>query len=225
LRLARERGEDVCAPRARGLIEWSLGVAYQFQGDFPRARRAFSQAIPIFERLNAQPQVAQLQSLLGQVLLGLQRHDEAEALLRQALGSAVRTGDPSARALALQSLAAVQLARGKPAKALRALQDGLALLEEIRDGQITGQLYLTLACASRAQQHLAATEAALTAAIVAFKQTRKYGLLARAYEHYGTFLADQGRFPEAYEQLRLASYLTASALLKQARGLEAGLMG
>ena len=30
LRLAKQRGEDVSAPRTHGLIEWSLGLAYKF---------------------------------------------------------------------------------------------------------------------------------------------------------------------------------------------------
>lgn len=213
--LAKQRGEDVCAPQARGLIEWSLGLAYKFQGDFPRARGAFSRAITIFEQLDAQPEVSQLRSLLGQVLIWSQRYDEAEAMLRQALGAAERTGDPSTRAIALRNLAALQLARGKADKSIRTIEDGLALLQETKNWQITGQLYLTLARAYTFQQNLAATEAALTAAIAALKHTQKYGLLVRAYERYSEFLADQGRFQEAYEQLLLAPHTTASALAKQ----------
>ena len=207
------------------MIEWSLGLAYQFQGDFPRAREAFSQAVSIFEQLDAKPQVSQLRSLLGQVMIGIQHYDEAEALLRQALGAAERTGDPSTRALALRNLAALHVARGKAAKAIRTVQDGLALLQETKDQQTSGQLYLTLARAYESQQNLAATEAALTAAIAALKQTQKYGLRVHAHECYGTFLADQGRFREAYEQLLLASHQTAAALVQQASFLNAGPSG
>jgi tetratricopeptide (TPR) repeat protein len=222
---AKQRGEDVCAPRARGLIEWSLGLAYQFQGDLSRARGAFSRAVSLFEQLDAKLQVSQLRSLVGQVLMWMQRYDEAEAMLRQALGAAERTGDPFTRAMTLRNLAALQLGRGKPEKAIRTIRDGLALLEERKGGQIVGLLYLTLARAYTAQQNPSAAEAALTAATTALKQTHQHGLLVHALERYSNFLADQGRFQEAYEQLLLASHHTASALTKNAGFLAAGRIG
>jgi tetratricopeptide (TPR) repeat protein len=210
-RRAKRYGQDVCAPDTEGLLEWSLGLAYKFQGDFRRASLAFSKALRIFERVEARPLVSQLQSLLGQVQIRMQHYDSAETLLRQALGAAERLGDPVSRAMARLHLAALHLARGKPDKAIRTARDGLALLEETRGQQITGQLYLTLARAFEAQCDLAAAEEALLTAITTFRQTQQYGLIVSAHEHYGTFLADQGRFQEAFEQLRAAPYKFTAA--------------
>ncbi len=210
--LAKQQSQDVHDPHAQGLIEWGLGLVYQFQGNPSQARQAFSLALDIFEQLEARPLVSQLQSLLGHVYIWLQHYDEAEALLRQALGAAKREGDPFSRAIALRTFAALHLARRKPEKAILTIQDGLGILQQTKDQHITGQLYLTLARAFEAQRNLAATEEALTSAITALQQTQQYGLLAYAHERYARFLADQGRFQEAYEQLRMAPHKTAVSL-------------
>jgi tetratricopeptide (TPR) repeat protein len=210
--LAKQRGQDVCDPQAQGLIEEGLGLAYKYQGDLPRARGAFSRAVAIFEQLEARQQVSQLQSLLGQVMIWLHRYDEAEALLRQALGAAERIGEPYTRGIALRNMAALHLARGRPEKAIRSVLDGLFLVRKAKNQQVAGQLYLTLARAYESQHDLAAAETAFLTAIHTFAHTHKYGLLARARERYGRFLANQGRFKEACEQLRAASRKMAAAL-------------
>lgn len=133
----------------------------------------------------------------------LQHEAEAEQFLLQALGMALRSGDPFSRGIALGNLAALQVARGKPERAIRTVQDGLATLEEAPDRQLAGCLYLILARAYESQHNLAAAEEAITTAITLLNQTRSYGLSVRAYEHYAQFLANQGRFQEAYEQLLL----------------------
>jgi tetratricopeptide (TPR) repeat protein len=214
-RRAKQYGQDVTAPDTEALLAWSLGLAYQSQGDFRRASLAFSAALRLVEQLDAKLLVSRLQSLLGQVHIRLQHHGAAETLLRQALGSAERLGDPVTRAMALLGLAALHLARGKPDKAIRATQDGLATLQETKDHQIIGQLFLTLARAFEAQGNLGAAEEALLSAISTLQQVQQYGLIVRAHEHYGAFLAGQGRFQEAYEQLRTAPYRTAASLARQ----------
>ncbi len=212
--LARKRGQDVHDPRALGLIEWGLGLAHQRQGNWLQARRAFSQAARIFEQLEARPLAAQLRSMLGQVLIEMQHYDEAETVLRQALGAAARTSDPATHGMALANMAVVHIAHGKLEKAIRTVQDGLAILQKTSDQYLTGQLYLTLACAYEAQHDLASAEAALRSAITILSQTQNYGLIVRAHEQYGRFLADQGRFQEAYEQEKIAAQTTVSALVR-----------
>ncbi|HLV98061.1 MAG TPA: hypothetical protein VKT82_05230 [Ktedonobacterales bacterium] len=209
---AKHDGQDVCTPHDQGLIEWGLGRAYKFQGNLTQASSAFSQALHIFERLDAKPLVAQLQSLLGLMQIWSHHQDEAEVLLRQALGTARRTGDLFAHAIASGNVAALYLAQGKVERALHTAQETLALLQETHNQDIMGYLYLTLARIFESQSNLAATEEALTSAIMAFQQTQHYGLLVRARERYSTFLAKQGRFQEAYEQLLMAPYKTAASL-------------
>lgn len=180
------------------------------QGDLLHAKRALIRALRRFEQLDAQPLVAQVRVLLGKVLL-LQLHlAEAEAMLRQALGAAERLGDPQTRGVALECLAQVHLARGKPWPAIRLVQAGLSQLRE-RQGQPTsGQLYLTLAEAYEVQHNYDAAEEALKTALQLLQQTHQEGLIFRVHERYGLFLAGQGRFAEAYVQMQ-------DALLHKAR--------
>lgn len=202
--LARKQAQDVYAPRAQGLIAWGLGLAYKLQGNLLQAKDALAQALQFFEQFDAKPLMAQVRSLLGQVLLQLQCNDEARVVLRQAVGAAERIGDPHTRGMALGSMAVWHLAEGRPTQAIRTLQDGLAALQETRDQQIVGQLYLLLARAYKSLHHQNATERALKKAIWLLRQTQHQGLIVRAHECYGYFLADQERFQEAYEQLRAA---------------------
>lgn len=210
LTLARQRGQDVYDPHAEGVIACSLGQAYMQQGNLLQAKRALIQALRSFEQLDVQSLVAQVRALLGQVLLLQQDLAEAEAILLQALGAAERLGDPQTRGVALECLARVHLARGKPEPAIRVVQAGLSRLQETRDQPINGQLYLTLAEAHEVQHNHYAAEEALKKAIRFLQQTHQESLIFRAHERYGQFLARQGRFAEAYAQMQ-------DALLHKAR--------
>jgi tetratricopeptide (TPR) repeat protein len=208
--LARQRGQDVCDPHAEGVIDWRLGQAYMQQGNLLHAKRLLIHALRRFEQLDALPLVAQVRALLGQVLL-LQYHlAEAEAMLRQALGAAERLSDSQTRGVALERLARVYLARGKPEPAIRMVQAGLSQLQETRDQSIKGQLCLTLAEAYEMQHDYHAAEGVLKTAIRLLQQTHQEGLISRAHERYGQFLAGQERFAEAYIQMQ-------DALLHKAR--------
>lgn len=202
LTLARQRGQDVYDPHVEGVIDWSLGQAYTQQGDLLQARRTLIQALRRFEQLNAQSLVAQVRALLGQVLLLQQDLVEAEAVLLQALRAAERLGDPQTRGVALECLARVHLACGKSEPAIRMVQAGLSQLQETQDQPINGQLYLTLAEAYEVQHNHYAAEEALKKAIQFLRQTHQEGLIFRAHERYGLFLARQGRFAEAYVQMQ-----------------------
>jgi tetratricopeptide (TPR) repeat protein len=199
--LARERSQDVYDPYAEGVTEWSLGLAYTQQGNLLHAKRALTQALHRFEQYDATPLVTRVRAHLGQVLLEQQHEEEAEVMLRQALGGAKRLGDPQTRAEALEGLARLHLARGKAEHAIRLIQTGIALLQETRDQPLAGQLHLTLARAYEAQYDQEAAEEAFKTAISLFHSTPHRGLIIRAHECYGQFLANQRRFREAYEQM------------------------
>jgi tetratricopeptide (TPR) repeat protein len=203
LTLAREHGQDVNNPYAEGMTELSLGLAYTQQRNLFQARRALTQALRLFERLEIPLLVLRVMVRLGQVLLELQHEEEAESMLRQALGGAERSGDPQTRGEALEGLARLHLARGKSEQAIYLIKHGLAISSKSWGKQIAGQLYLTLAHAYGAQHDLGAAEEALLAAIGLLHSTPSLRLIAHAHECYGQFLADQGRFQEAYEQLEV----------------------
>lgn len=209
--LAREQGKDVYAPCAQGLIEWGLGLVYTLQGHLLQAKDALVRALHLFERLDARPLMAEVWPLLGQVLMHLRRDDEARMVLRRAVEAAERIGDPATRGIVLGSVALLHLAQEHPAKAISAILEGLAALQELRDQQIAGQLYLVLARAYELQRDPDVAEEAFKTALALLYDTQHRGLIIRAHECYGQFLADQRRFQEAYEQVQAASR-TASYL-------------
>ncbi len=199
--MGKKHGLDVHDPRAEGLILWGLGVAHKFLGNVSEARDAFVQASQIFEQLGDKTLVAQLRSMLANLLIQFQHYDEAEQILRQALGAAQRDGDEHTRGLVLANMAALHLANGKLERAIRSVQDGLDVLQGMEVYQTTGQLYVTLARAYELQQDLAAAEQALQTAIEHFSKTQHDGLLRQAQIRYGEFLAEHGGYQKAYEQV------------------------
>jgi transcriptional regulator with XRE-family HTH domain/predicted negative regulator of RcsB-dependent stress response len=199
--MARKHGLDVHDPRAEGLILWGLGVAHKFLGNVSEARDAFAQASQIFEQLGDKTLVAQLRSMLANLLIQFQHYAEAEHILRQALGAAQRDGDEHTRGLVLANMAALHLANGKLERAIRSVQDGLDVLQGMEVYQTTGQLYVTLARAYELQQDLAAAEQALKTAIEHFSKTQHDGLLRQVQIRYGEFLAEHGGYQQAYEQV------------------------
>ena len=205
LTLARKRGQDVYNPSAEGMTELSLGLAYTQQGNWQEAKRALTRSLQRFEELDAPLLVAQARACLGQVLLEQRHEEEAETVLRLALRGAERLGDPRTRGEALGALAQVSLSRGEADHAIRLIQTGLAILRETQDQPIAGQLSLMLARIYGAQHNQEAAEEVFKTAIDLFHATPHRGLIVRAHESYAQFLANQGRFQEAYEQLEVAS--------------------
>ena len=199
--MAKKHGLDVDDPRAEGLILWGLGVAHKFVGNMSEAKDALVPAIQIFEERGEKTLVAQLRSMLANLLIQFQHFDEAEEILRQALGAAQRDGDEHTRGIVLANMAALHLANGKLERALRSAQDGLDVLQGKEDYYTSGQLYITLARAYELQQDFANAEQALKMAIEHFSKTQHDGFLKQAQIRYGEFLAQRGGYQEAYEQV------------------------
>ena len=199
--MAKKHGLDVHDPRAEALIQWGLGMAHKFLGNESEARDAFTLASQTFEQLGEKTLVAQLRSMLANLLIQFQHYDEAEDILRQALGAAQRDGDVHTRGVVLANMAALHLAHGKLERAIRSAQDGLDVLQGKQNYRTTGQLYLTLARAYELQQDLAAAEQAIKTAIEQFRKTQNDGLLKQAQMRYGEFFAERGGYQKAYEQL------------------------
>lgn len=202
--LAKRHGLDVHDPRAGGLILWGLAIAHKFLGEMSEAKDAFIQAAQIFEQLGEKTLVAQLRSMIAPLLIDLQHYDEAEDILRQALGAAQRDGDEHTRGIVLANMAALHLANGKLERAIRSVHDALEALQGKEDYQTTGQLYVTLARAYELQDDTAAEEQARKTAIEHFSKTENEGLLRQAQMRYAEFLAAQGGYQKAYEQVAQA---------------------
>lgn len=201
---ASKLAEDMDDPRQQGLMYWGLALAYKAHGDLMRARIYFPRALAIFETLDNMQLVSQLRAMFGQVLTQLKDYEEAEKNLRQSLGAAERTGDSRTRGNALANFASLHLAKGDVDKAIKTAHDGLKVVKESGDRRIEGQLHLSLAEAHQAKKDTAATEKAYKDAIATFEQTQDREFIGRAHERYGQFLADQGKFQDAYQHMQQA---------------------
>lgn len=204
---ASKLANDMDDPRQQGLAYWGLALVQRSSGDLARARLNFQKALSIFEVLDNARLVSQLRSMFGEILINLKQYDEAEKNLRQSLGAAERSGDSHTRGLALMNFADMHLAKGDLEKSIKTAHDGLKVVKESGDRRTEGQLYLTLASAHEARKDASAAEAAEKAykdAIRILEKTQDRVLIGRAHENYGQFLANQGRFQEAYEHMHLA---------------------
>ncbi len=201
---ASKLANDMDDPRQQGLAYWGLALAQQLSGDLIRAKANFQKALAIFEALDNTRLVSQLRSMFGEILINLKQYDEAEKNLRQSLGAAERTGDSHTRGVALMNFADMHLVKGDLDKAIKTAHDGLKVVKESGDRRTEGQLYLVLAEAHEAGKDAAAAEKAYKDAIRILEQTQDRVLIGRAHENYGQFLANGGRFQEAYEHMHLA---------------------
>ena len=201
---ASKLASDMDDSRQQGLAYWGLAVAQQLSGDLARAKTNFQKALSIFEVLDNTRLVSQLRSMFGEILINLKQYDEAEKNLRQSLGAAERTGDVRTRGGALMNFADMHLAKGDLDKAIKTAHDGLKVVKESGDRRTEGQLYLVLASAHEAGKDATAAEKAYKDAIRILEQTQDRVLIGRAHENYGQFLANDGRFQEAYEHMHLA---------------------
>ncbi len=201
--------KDLNDPRQEGLALWGLGLAYKSSGDLFRAEKTFREALMIFERQDNMQFASALHAMLGQVLTRLQDYEKADRHLRLALETAERVGDAHVRRIALGNLAILRLEQGNPEEAIKAAQEGLGVVMENKDHRTEGQIYQTLAEAYEARQDVAAAEQAYQTALALLEQSQDGDLIGRARERYGQFLAAQGRFEEAYEQMGMAQALLA----------------
>ncbi len=206
-RRACDLAQDMNDPRQQGLAYWGLGLAYKSSGDLIRAEMAFREAVMIFERLDDMKLALPLHAVLAQVLTKLKNYEQADRHLKLALETAERLGDQSARQIALGNIAILRMEQGQPNAAIEAVQKALQIAPEQPDQRTEGQLRQTLAEAYEATGQAGAAEQAYQEALVILQRTQESALIGKVHERYGQFLAAQGRFAEAYEQMGRAQEL------------------
>lgn len=153
-----------------------------------------------------------------------QRLKEAEKLLMNNAPTAAleRLGDQAAAKIPpqhqarwnwLYGWALLQLQRGP--EAVAQIQEGLKAAQAIHDLCSQGHLNYTLANVYIQQDEQANIDQLFQEAIRCFEQISGYHALICVYDTYGNFLAQQGRYQEAYEQIRHAQ--AAAAQLQSER--------
>jgi tetratricopeptide (TPR) repeat protein len=201
---ANKQVNEAVNPLAQPAIYWDLTLAHKDAGDLIRARMSVQKALMAEELQENVALAAQLRSLFGQILVHFGKFEEAETNLKQSLSVAEHTGDTVTQGLTLANYADLYLAEGKQEEALKAVREGLKVVAKTGDKRTEGQLHLTRASVQEARKDAGAAEGDFKQALTIFQQTEDADLIGRAHEKYGKFLADQGRFQEAYEQMHQA---------------------
>ncbi|HEY7126081.1 MAG TPA: tetratricopeptide repeat protein [Ktedonobacterales bacterium] len=200
---AAQQAEDQRNPRQRGLVFWGLGVVYQKSGDLQSAKASFLQAVEALEEHNDLRLLAKARNLLGHVLVHLGEMKAAERQFRLSLEVVRPLKDTVTWGYILGNLAEMYLKQGKWEDAIEAAQAGVKVVAQSRDVRNEGQLHRQLSSVYEAQENHAATEQALKAAIALFEAIAHYDLLTETRADYIRLLESQGRYEEAYKQIRL----------------------
>ncbi len=187
--------------RQHGLAAWGLATTYQQQGDLFRAKTCYRQALQAFAEHGNQRLLARMRALYGLALITLEDCEEAERQLQKSLDAAERLGNTGLRGEALAYYASLYNARGHPDQAIQAAQAALPLARQSGDGRSQGHALFVLVDAYTARQDRAAAERAYQEAIRLAEQLPDEEMLGQARQGYADFLAEQGRFQEAYQAL------------------------
>jgi tetratricopeptide (TPR) repeat protein len=190
--------ETLCA---EGNLYWRLGLAAQACGDLPRATTNMQKALVAFDLQEYLHLAASLRVLFGQALLHLAEFDAAEVHLRQSEAATIHSGDPATLGVVLWQFSALYSARGAYSRAIALAQAGLELAKAYQDRRLAAHLFLTLASSYAGQHDVSAAERCFSEAVSTLEQVGDADLLGQARERLSQFLAEQGRFQEAYEQL------------------------
>ncbi len=203
-KLAVKKAADLNNTRQLILAYWGLGVAYQESGHLDDAWMIYQDALQIVGCEENWHLVAQIRGLLGKVLTKLKYYDEAEKYLRKSLAGAELLSDSYTARHVMLALAELYLAQGKPEEAIQMVNQGIVYARQKNDWLTEGQLYLTLAQAHVAHHATAAAEQAIKQAITILESLEVPIALRQAHEYYARFLAEQGRFQHAYNEMALA---------------------
>ncbi len=206
---ALKQTDTVENPRQHGLAYWGLGLAYQRMGDLFRAGASYREALYTLDQVGTLLLVTQVRLLLGQVLVGLKQFEAADSQFHLSLEAAQRLGDTRLLAQALGNLGSLSLAQGDPDQAIQAATEAARLAEQGEDRRSLGQLQLTIAAAYGAIHDPHQAEEAFKRAIAVAEQTSDVELIGQAHARYAEFLAEQERFQDAFEHMRVARVASA----------------
>jgi adenylate cyclase len=196
---ARAADEPVVAAQAR----LRLGRVLRILGDWPGARA-------VLERAGGDDPEMAGRAALELALLAVDRGEQPEAALRQALAQGVRFGIPDLAAYARIGLATIARRRGQREEARGYLREVLRAAGGWENEATTMALIgLAELAAEDGRADLAITSGRL--ALEAAERTGPASLVWRARRKLGVALAGAGRWDEAEKQLRIATEAARAA--------------
>jgi|GEM_PF-2372486 transcriptional regulator with XRE-family HTH domain len=198
---------DVLDLRNAAASHWGLGICYHEDRDLAAAADHLEKSAAAYKLGNDTYHLAQVYSLLGNVLLKAGENDRARRYLQLGLELAVQHDDYDAAWTLCNNLASLLLAAGD-LSAARAMaeraRDYCAHLAEERQHAAFGQTALTFAEIAAAQGDVAAADPAFRESLEHLRATDNREARGKAYFKYSEFLARQQRYEEAFSMAKLA---------------------
>lgn len=195
----------LCAPGS-----WAHAACYSIQGalaldthHFAEAVTAYEQALPLWQQLQEQAQIAWAYNDLGVALNALTDYTAAIPHLEQAIHYFALMQATAPQGVADMNLGISYLGLGQPARALTAFDAAAPLLLQSQDEHNIPLLYHNRAHAYRQLAQWAAAEEACQAAITRFRRQARVIDLANALEELGWIYLEQKRTGEAVAAFEL----------------------
>lgn len=195
----------LCAPGS-----WAHAACYSIQGalaldthHFAEAVTAYEQALPLWQQLQEQAQIAWAYNDLGVALNALTDYTAAIPHLEQAIHYFALMQATAPQGVADMNLGVSYLGLGQPARALTAFDAAAPLLFQSQDEHNIPLLYHNRAHAYRQLAQWAVAEEACQAAITRFRRQARVIELANALEELGWIYLEQKRTDEAVAAFEL----------------------
>lgn len=195
----------LCAPGS-----WAHAACYSIRGaialdthQFADAVSAYQQALPLWQQLQEQAQIAWAYNDLGVALNYLTDYAAAIPHLEQAIHYFALMQATAPQGVAHMNLGISYLELGEPQQALTAFDAAAPLLFQSQDEHFTPLLYHNRARACRHLQQWVAAEEACQAAIVRFREQQGLIDLANALDELGWIYREQHRLTDAITAFEL----------------------
>lgn len=195
----------LCAPGS-----WAHAACYSIQGAialdvhrFAEAVTAYEQALPLWQQLQDQAQIAWAHNDLGVALNDLADYTAAIPHLEHAIHHFALVQATAPQGVAYMNLGISYLELGQPVRALAAFDAAAPLLFQSQDEHFTPLLYHNRARACRQLQQWSASEEACQAAIVRFREQQRLIDLANALDELGWIYREQHRTIDAVTAFQL----------------------
>lgn len=188
-------------------------LVHHTRRELPLAEQAYRRAMALYAEANNKPGVADTLGNLGLLLVELQRHAEAEAMLRQAADHQRDIGSAFGLAVASENLGEAAWARGDAEAARQHWQQACAQMRDIANQYHESMLLTYLALAERRAGRAEEAHALLRVSLSITRPRHLNGLVADALTVLAALAADGADLPHAARLWGLAEHLRGSGTL------------
>ena len=215
LKRAAQLYEELDKPAFRTTVQSGIAIVYNRMGDTENARQYYTAALRFQESAGLKREMVVTWHNLGRVHETLGDWASAEQAFEASLKFSRELAYLRGEAHALRGLAGVMNGTGRPAQALRLLDQATTLLGSTIDERLRGQILLQSGIAFRLLQRGTESQAALRDALAIFERAQSPAEQGRAHEALSLLAADQGDWREAHAQLQAYKRLSDSLLKRQ----------